>query len=213
MRTNIRLYSAEKENSGSLGLDLVVDKAQDLNDRTYACSVRVLLQNGRQSTSCTKTRGEVSFTNKKPWKQKGTGRARAGSARSPIWRSGGVTFGPRPGSRGLKFNKKARKQVLTGLVVSAIESDRVLCLDATFPSEKGPFVPRARDLLKKAGVIGKKAVLFLSRSDEFSYFAFRNMPTIDVVFYDQPSVITLSTSKQWLFLKKDKDQFEGMIGR
>ncbi|MCK4517856.1 50S ribosomal protein L4, partial [Candidatus Babeliales bacterium] len=183
------------------------------NDLTYACSVRVLLQNGRQSTSSTKTRGEIALTNKKPWKQKGTGRARAGSARSPLWRSGGIIFGPTPGSRELKFNKKARKQVLAGLVVLAVESDRVLCLDADFSTEKGHFVARARDLLKNAGVDKKKAVLFLSRSDESSYLAFRNVPTVDVVFYDQPSAVTLSTSKQWLFLKKDKDQFEGMVGK
>jgi ribosomal protein L4 len=70
--------------------------------------VRALLQNWRQGTVWSRGRSDVSFSNKKPWKQKGTGRARAGSPKSPLWRGGGVIFGPQERSRLLKINRKAR---------------------------------------------------------------------------------------------------------
>ena len=75
-----------------------------------AVYVRSLLQNWRQGTVGCKGRSDVAYSNKKPWKQKGTGRARAGSARSPLWRGGGVIFGPQPRTRVLKAGKQVKKK-------------------------------------------------------------------------------------------------------
>lgn len=74
----------------------------------YALWVRVLMQNWRQGTVGCKGRSDVARSGKKPWKQKGTGRARAGTARSPLWRGGGVIFGPQMRTRTLKINKKIK---------------------------------------------------------------------------------------------------------
>src|SRR5436190_15169179 len=94
----------------------------ELNDKIYAVkptlhllaeAVRVQAANARKGLANTKTRGEVSGGGKKPWKEKGTGRARVGSTRSPIWRHGGVTFGPRSKRNWeLKINKKAKTKAL-----------------------------------------------------------------------------------------------------
>src|SRR5438105_1375079 len=71
--------------------------------------IRSLIQNWRQGTVACKTRGEIAFSNKKPWKQKGTGRARAGSRRSPLWRKGGVIFGPQSRVRTLKVGRAVKQ--------------------------------------------------------------------------------------------------------
>src|SRR5262245_26717589 len=99
--------------------DLGMDSAQKKAHTNVAFStwVRSLLQNWRQGTVGCKDRGEVtSRSNKKPWKQKGTGRARSGSPRSPIWRGGGVTFGPQPRVRTLAVSGQAKKGVLNSIL-------------------------------------------------------------------------------------------------
>ena len=83
----------------------------------FSIWVRALSQNWRQGTVACKGRSDVARSGKKPWKQKGTGRARAGSARSPLWRGGGVTFGPQPRSRSLTVPKRLKRGVLRGLLL------------------------------------------------------------------------------------------------
>ena len=83
--------------------------------RLFQFGLRALLQNWRQGTVACKGRSDVAYSNKKPWKQKGTGRARAGSARSPLWRGGGVIFGPQATSRTLRVPQSLRKNVLNAL--------------------------------------------------------------------------------------------------
>src|SRR3990167_8761361 len=87
----------------NLGLGDLEVRSKNVANATFSTWVRVLLQNGRQGTVACKGRSDVAFSNKKPWKQKGTGRARAGSARSPVWRKGGVIFGPQARVRKLSI--------------------------------------------------------------------------------------------------------------
>lgn len=91
----------------------------------------IALRAGRRSgTACTKTRGEVAGSNAKPWRQKGTGRARAGEKRSPIWRGGGVVFGPRPRDYSLKVNKKVVKAALRRAFSERVNYGDVLVVDS-----------------------------------------------------------------------------------
>lgn len=92
-------------------------------------AVRMQLLNRRQGTSSTKTRGEVRGGGRKPWRQKGTGRARAGSRRSPLWVGGGVTFGPKPRSYHLKLTKKMRQGALTSALSDRAHEGGVVLLD------------------------------------------------------------------------------------
>ena len=100
---------------GDAGGDVVLDEAAfgvDFNMPLVHEAVRAELNARRRGTSSTKTRGEVSGGGAKPWKQKGTGRARAGSSRSPVWTGGGTVFGPHPRHYTVKVNRKARRAAL-----------------------------------------------------------------------------------------------------
>ncbi len=85
--------------------------------------------NQRQGTACTKTRSEVAGSGKKLWKQKGTGRARMGALRSPLWRKGGTTFGPKPRDYSYEMPKKARRNAIKSVLSDKVRNDRLLILD------------------------------------------------------------------------------------
>src|SRR6185503_16246149 len=92
-------------------------------------AVVAYLANQRMGTACTKNVGEVAGTNKKPWRQKGTGRARAGSFQSPLWRGGGVTFGPRPRDFSKKVNNRTRQLALRKALTERLNAGDVLVVD------------------------------------------------------------------------------------
>ena len=99
-------------------ININIPEMKELSPIGYAQYVRSLMQGWRQGTVGCKGRSDVNKTNKKPWRQKGTGRARAGSARSPLWRGGGVTFGPMPRVRTLKVNSGVRVKALLSVIVN-----------------------------------------------------------------------------------------------
>ncbi len=120
--------------AGDLNLD--PKKRVRLNEAGLALWVRALLQNWRQGTVATKGRSDIAYTGKKPFKQKGTGRARAGTARSPLWRGGGVIFGPQKRTRTLTVPKGVKKNVLQGLLWKFLGNKRVVSLDWQSPADK-----------------------------------------------------------------------------
>jgi large subunit ribosomal protein L4 len=115
------------ENVGEETLELRVAKAENASHIVHRALVRQLA-NARQGTASSKTRAEVRGGGRKPWRQKGTGRARAGSIRSPLWRGGGVSFGPKPRDYELKMNKKERRLALRTALDSRSE-DLILVQD------------------------------------------------------------------------------------
>jgi len=175
----------------------------------FAEYIRSLMQNWRQGTVKAKGRSEVSFSTKKPWKQKGTGRARAGSRRSPLWRKGGVTFGPQQRVRKLKVNRAIKRQVMRALLDERLSNERVVALDLTFEG-----VPKTRDVIssfKKLGLEGKKVVVFIRPEDAILAVAFRNIPGVECAYFDQPNAYMLAKSDYWVVLAKDRDQFNQMV--
>src|SRR5881227_3042947 len=112
-------------------------------------SVRAELNARRQGTSSTKTRGNVRGGGAKPWRQKGTGRARAGSSRSPVWTGGGVVFGPTPRHYTFKVNRKARRAALRSALSLHAERDSVAVFDASVFGE--PSTKQAATLLREWG--------------------------------------------------------------
>jgi large subunit ribosomal protein L4 len=92
-------------------------------------AVKNFRANQRQGTAATKTRGKVSGSGRKPWRQKGTGRARAGSTRSPLWRSGGTVFGPQPRDYSYRMPRKARRNALKSVLSDKMRNDRIVVID------------------------------------------------------------------------------------
>jgi len=118
--------------------DAVKPQVVELDERLFGApvntdllyrTVRMQLLNRRQGTSSTKTRGEVSGGGRKPWRQRGTGRARAGSRRSPLWVGGGITFGPKPRSYQLKLPKKMRQSALVSALSARAHEGKVILRD------------------------------------------------------------------------------------
>ena len=207
----IRVYNTDgqKQESIALGLDI---SQKEYCQQAFSCAIRSILQNWRQGTVGCKARSDVSFANKKPWKQKGTGRARAGSPRSPLWRSGGVTFGPQARTRTLGINKKQKRLVLNNLLFSLLEKEAVCCLDFDSP-DKGPNTKVAFSALKNAKLADKKIAMFVPFSDEANLYSFRNIPKVDILTFDQPNIFSLSNCHQIVFLKKDIESFKDMVSK
>ena len=178
----------------------------------YALWVRVLMQNWRQGTVGCKARSDVSRSNKKPWKQKGTGRARAGSARSPLWRGGGVTFGPQMRTRTLKINKKNKARVSQQVMLELIKEGRLGVLDWSVDGDK-PQTKQFVSALKQSEMDKKTITLFVDRTDFLVGLSVRNMKNVQAVFFDDVNAYSLSANEKVVVLKKDVNQFKEMVAK
>ncbi|MEA2307963.1 MAG: large subunit ribosomal protein [Thermoleophilaceae bacterium] len=141
-------------------------------------SVRAELNARRQGTHATKTRGKVRGGGAKPWRQKGTGRARAGSSRSPIWTGGGVTFGPSPRHYTVEVNRKERRAALRSALSVHAGRDSIAVFDAgafTTPSTK-----QAAQLLADSGLT-HPVLLVLTDAEEQAALSFRNLTRVGVL--------------------------------
>jgi len=133
----------------------------------------------RQGTHDTKTRSEVRGGGRKPWRQKGTGRARAGTIRSPLWKGGGIVFGPHPRDYSFDIPKKQRRRALYASLTFKAEAGQLFVLDTTGFSD-----PRTKDavaLLEKAGLADRKVTLAVTREEAAAAKSFRNLPEVSVV--------------------------------
>lgn len=191
---------------GLEGLDRVVAPE---NGSTW---VRVLHQNGRQGTVACKGRSDVARSNRKPWKQKGTGRARAGTFRSPLWRGGGVIFGPMMRSRMLRVPQGVKKAAMADAITALLKSKNVLCL-ATEINSQEPKTKLARAILVEAGIADKRVALLVSANDVLTQASFANLPNVELLLFDQLNIIDLANSQSVVFFEKDFDAFKNMVSR
>ena len=153
--------------------------AREVNQHLVWEVVRAYLASRRRGTHKTKERGEVAGTGAKPWKQKHTGRARAGSRQSPLWRSGGVAHGPRPRSYVMKVNKKARRAALRGVLSQRIAEGRLLVLNSMELEE-----PKTKDFIQRLdnlGIKGDKVLLVEGLENLNLHLASRNRPELTML--------------------------------
>ncbi|HEV8664240.1 MAG TPA: 50S ribosomal protein L4 [Candidatus Methylomirabilis sp.] len=132
----------------------------------------------RQGTASTKTRSEVSGGGRKPWRQKGTGRARAGTIRSPLWRHGGTVFGPKPRSYALALPRAVRRQAMRVALSAKAEAGAIRVLDGL--SLEKPSTKAFRGVLQSLQVRGR-ALVILPQEDEVVMKSARNLPTVKVL--------------------------------
>jgi large subunit ribosomal protein L4 len=141
-------------------------------------SVRAELAARRRGTAATKTRGEVRGGGAKPWRQKGTGRARAGSSRSPLWAGGGTVFGPHPRHYTFKVNRKERRAALRSVLSMHAERDSLAVFDASEFVE--PSTKQAAELLSEWEP-AMPVVVLLSLDEVVAWKSFRNVQGVDVM--------------------------------
>jgi len=138
--------------------------------------VTAYMAGARAGTKAQKTRSQVSGGGKKPWRQKGTGRARAGTTRSPIWRKGGVTFAAVPRSYDQKVNRKMYRGALCSILSELLRRDRLVVVDEFAVAE-----PKTKALLARLGELGASdALIVVDQPDENLYLAGRNLYAVDV---------------------------------
>ena len=168
------------------------------NESLLAQSIRVFSINQRQGTSSTKTRAEVSGGGKKPWKQKGTGRARHGSIRSPIWVGGGIAHGPRPYKPTLKMPKKMKILAFKSALSYKFKDKKVTILDKV-KFEK-PSTKNLAEILKKLKIEGKVLLVWLIKDENLVKSA-SNITVLNTKSAGSLNTYDLLRSKNIIFLK------------
>ena len=153
--------------------------AGPLRESLLHALVQSQLATRRAGTASTKTRAFVSGGGKKPWRQKGTGRARSGSSRSPVWVGGAVIFGPQPRDYGYRLPKSARRAALRAALAARHADGRLLVVEAlTLPEAK---TKRMHEALEGLGLGGADALIVLAAADETVQRAARNLPRVHVL--------------------------------
>ncbi len=173
----IDVVNAENKKVGSVTLSDEVFGGRVKTDLIHESVVRLNAAE-RRGTHATKTRSMVSGSGKKPWRQKGTGRARVGEIRNPLWRGGGTVFGPQPRSYEYQLPKKVEKGALRAALMEKLQSGSVIIVDALTASEVK--TKAAAGVLKAIGVTGK-ALLIDARLDENFAMAVRNLARVTLV--------------------------------
>ena len=199
----VNLYNQKAEVIGDIELN---SKIFDVKPSMHllAEAVRISQSNSRQGTSNTKTRGEVSGGGKKPWKQKGTGRARAGSTRSPIWRHGGITFGPRANQNWeLKINKKAKTKALFMSLSDKVKHNQFIVVDAISleKAKTKEFATIFNGFKKSVKDMGKRQMFLLPKAEASLTRASRNIPGITQTMANSLNVVDVMKADTIVVLK------------
>lgn len=191
MATKINIKDITGGEKGSLDLNPEVFKSE-INLYTIRESLCQYLANQRQGTHATKTFGMVSGGGKKPWKQKGTGRARTSSIRNPLWRHGGTMFGPQPRDYSIKVNRKKKRSALKGALSDLAQKDKIIVLsDFNVETNKSKNLI---GILKTLNIPEFDLVLVLvPEKNEKLYLASRNVPYIKVSQIENINIYDLLT--------------------
>lgn len=166
----------QQVNGGSVSVNDVVFAA-DFNEALVHQVVTAYMAAGRAGTKAQKNRAAVSGGGRKPWKQKGTGRARAGTIRSPLWRSGGVTFAAQPRSFAQKVNRKMYRAAMRSIFAELVRQERLVVVDSFELAE-----PKTKLMIAKMADLGvTNALIVTADVVENLYLASRNLYRVDVV--------------------------------
>jgi len=185
-----------------------------LEDYFFGCGVNVpvmhlvvrrQLATARSGTAATKERGMVRGGGRKPWRQKGTGRARAGSTRSPLWRGGGTVHGPRPRDFGFKVNRKVRRLALRSALSVRAGEDRIMVLEDFTLSD--PKTKLAASIFNALGV-GDLVLLVLAEDDVNLAKSMRNLPFVEVTKVQQLNTYDVLSSDRVIFTRSSLEMLQ-----
>ena len=173
--------------------------------------VRAQLAAARAGTHSTKSRSEVRGGGKKPWRQKGTGRARQGSIRAPQWTGGGVAFGPQPRDHSLRVNKKEKILALRSALTDRLAGGNLLVLDGLDFDE--PRTRRAVELIEALDLEGRKLLFVIDGLEEAAIKSLRNLQTVHIVTFDQLNTYDVLASDTVVFTRDSLDAFLGRAAK
>ncbi len=181
---NVKVYNMKGEEVGTIGLSEEIFGAE-VNESALHAVVKAYLGNQRQGTQSTLTRAEVSGGGRKPWRQKGTGRARQGSTRSPQWTHGGIALGPKPRTYKTSVNKKVRRTAMFSALSSKVASGELIVVDNIALDE---YKTKAVVAFLAAVNAEGKALIVLDKPDETVVKSAANIPTVLTSQYNTVNV-------------------------
>ena len=200
---NVALYDIKGQNIGDIALSEEIF-GQPVNAAVMHEVVVAHLANCRQGTQSAKTRSEVSGGGKKPWRQKGTGRARQGSTRSPQWRHGGVVFAPKPRDYTIRVNKKVKRLAMKSALSSKVEGNELVVFDAL--NIEAPKTKEMVKVLKNVDV--NKALIVLADKDEKVERASANIPGVKTTLVGTLNVYEILKYEKLILTKASVEKIE-----
>ena len=201
---NVKVYDAAGQVTGEIALSEELF-GQEVNQSVLHSVVRAYLINQRQGTQSTKTRSEVSGGGKKPWKQKGTGRARQGSTRSPQWTHGGIALGPKPRTFHVSVNKKVKRLALKSALSAKLADNEIVVVEGLKATEykTRPMVEMLRALDAE-----RKPLVVLPEVDKMTIKSFANIPGATTCQANNLNVYQILCHKKLVLAKESVEIME-----
>ena len=193
----IKVLNMAGESVGTMNLSDAIFAA-DVNGAVLHAAVKCYLGNQRQGTQSTLTRTEVSGGGRKPYKQKGTGRARQGSTRSPQWTHGGIALGPKPRLYKTKLNKKVRRLAMISALSSKVAGNEMIVVDKIETAEY-----KTKTMVKMLAAVGagKKVLVVLNEKDEKVVGSFANIPGVKIAYTNTLNVYDILNCNSFIVAK------------
>ena len=206
---NMKVVDMAGKEVGSIELSDAVFGV-DVNSTVLHAAVKAYLSNQRQGTQSTLTRTEVSGGGKKPWKQKGTGRARQGSTRAPQWTHGGIALGPKPRSYRVSMNKKERRAALLGAMSVKVAENEMIVVDSIAATE---YKTKAMIAMLTALGAEKKALIVLPAADPMVIKSCANIPGVRTTVYNALNVYDVLNCDTFIVAKAAVEKIEEVYAR
>lgn len=181
------------------------------NDHSIYLDVKLYLANQRQGTSKSKERAEISGSTRKIKKQKGTGTARAGSIKSPVFRGGGRAFGPRPRNYGFKVNKKVKELARKSALTYKMQAEAIRCVE-----EIKMDTPSTQSLIaiaKSLNIMDKKSIIVLNDLNKNLYLSSRNLQKLNVMLASSLSTYEILNAKELIFVEGSVAKLEEVLNK
>ena len=206
--TNVSLFNQDGSQAGDITLNDAVFGIEPNESVVFdvILSQRASL---RQGTHAVKNRSAVRGGGKKPWRQKGTGRARQGSIRSPQWRGGGVVFGPTPRSYGYKLPQKVRQLALKSVYSEKVAENKLVAVDAL--NFDAPKTAEFVKVLEALAIERKVLVIFENEGNKFAELSARNIPNVQVTTANSASVLDIVNNDKILVTQAALSQIEEVL--
>ena len=204
---NVALFKQDGSQAGEITLNEGIFGIEPNESVVYDA---IIMQRAslRQGTHAVKNRSAVRGGGRKPWRQKGTGRARQGSIRSPQWRGGGVVFGPTPRSYSYKLPKKVRRLAMKSVLSEKVASSKFVVVDAL--SFSAPKTQEFKQVLANLS-IDKKVLVVLEEGNDFAALSARNLPNVSVIASNNVSVLDVVSNDKILVTQTALTQIEEVL--